>query len=327
MRHGSNFARQRIWFRLTGWLALMILCGQPLQVLAQPAGSDPDRSLQPGDEIIIAVSGRSDLSKNFTLDASGAVTIDQVGTVSLAGLTIPEAQQVLRQRLRLFYPTIDAVEVTLRSGSGFTIYVIGEVTLPGEYDFMAAPNLFELMRAAGGPSETANLRGARIVRAAAGETATIAVDLTGVMEGVGSDVELRNGDTLVIPAAAEGVPVVSSSAGIQVFGSVLTPTVVPANGPMELMDVLMQAGSPSTTAKLSGVWWVHRTEGGSVATKVNVQRYMQEGDPAGNPIIYPGDTVQVEETIEPWIVRRLPLFLGMIATTATVMLAYDRLRD
>ena len=70
---------------------------------------------------------------------------------------------------------------------------------------------------------------------------------------------------------------------------------------------------------------MHRDADGFRSTKVNVRLYLEEGDRLGNPIVYPGDTIEVRVYEEPWLARRLPLILGVIATTATVMLAYDRL--
>jgi len=317
-------ARARRWFRLTGWLALVLLLQQPVQALAQAAAAE--YRLQGGDEIVLSVPGRQDLDRTLTLDASGRVSIPQVGEVALSGLTVPEAREILRQRLRVFYPSIAAVDVELQGASQFRLYVLGEVRTSGHYDFGAMPTVWDLLRSAGGPTENANLGGGRIVRVVDGQTVVVPIDLSGVMSGGGSPaVELFSGDTLVVPTAAEGGTTVAAIEGIQVFGAVNTPVVVGVEQPTELVQLLMLAGAPMTTSDLRNVYWVHREADGFRSTKVNVRRYLEEGDRLGNPIVYPGDTIEVRVYEEPWLARRLPLILGVVATTATVLLAYDRL--
>ncbi len=316
-------ARTRGWFRLTGWLALALLLQQPVQALAQTAGGE--HLLQAGDAITLSVPSRPGLDQTLTLDAAGRVALPQVGDVVLEGLTVGEAQEILRQRLRVFYPGIAGVDVQLQSATQVRMYALGEVHASGHFDFPSPPSIWDLLRAAGGPAEGANLAAARIVRLEDGRTVVIPVDLSGMMTGAGTpEIMLQNGDTLVVPASSDNASTVPASAGVQVFGSVGAPTVVAVAEPTELMQVMMLAGAPLTTSDLGKVYWVHRGSDGFLSTKVNVKRFLQAGDPRGNPLIYPGDTVQVTEAQESWLARRLPLLLGMLATAATVALAYDR---
>lgn len=323
--------RERIerscWYRGTAWLILVALLLQPGFVLAQNTAAAQQR-LRNGDEIAVTVPGRPSLDQNLTLDASGRVTLPEVGDVVLVGLTIDEAETILRNRLRVFYPSVDAVEVELRSTSQVTLYVIGEVRQPGEREFVAVPSLWDLLRAAGGPNDNADLRAARIVREATGATTTLAVDLSGLFAGRPvPDVELMDGDTLVVPARGEGAVVSPDTGGVRVFGAVSTPAVVPVDEPTHLVDVLMQAGAPLTTSDLGKVWWVHHADQRYVSSRVDFRSFLENGDPRGNPLIYPGDTIEVELAQPTWAARNLPLILGMVATTATVLLAYDRLTE
>ncbi|MBE0564655.1 MAG: polysaccharide biosynthesis/export family protein [Krumholzibacteria bacterium] len=318
--------RARPWFRTTAWLALVLLLQQPAAALAQ--ATDAGQRLKGGDQIVLIVPSRPDLDQSLTLDAGGRVSIPQVGEVALAGLTVAEAQEILRQRLRVFYPKVTAVEVDLQSASQMRLYVIGEVRSSGHYDFAVPPGAWDLLRAAGGPSEGADLSRARVVRVEDGQAVVIEVDLSGVLDGRGApDVVLRNGDTLVVPSAAAGGVTVLAHAGVQVFGAVATPTVVPLSEPTELLQVLMLAGAPLTDSNLRKVYWVHRGPDGFRSNRVDVRRFLEQGDPLGNPAVYPGDTIEVATYRESWAARNLPLLLGMLATTATVVLAYDSLAN
>lgn len=317
--------RSRPWFRTTAWLALVLLLQQPAALLAQ--ATDTGQRLKAGDQIVLIVPSRPDLDQSLTLDAGGRVSIPQVGEVALAGLTVAEAREILRQRLRVFYPKVTAVEVDLQSATQMRLYVIGGVRSPGHYDFAVPPAAWDLLRAAGGPSEGADLARARVVRVEEdGATVVVEVDLSGVLDGRGApDVVLRNSDTLVVPTAAAGSVTVLAHAGVQVFGAVATPTVVPLREPTELLQVLMLAGAPLTDSNLRKVYWVHRGPDGFRSNRVDVRRFLERGDPLGNPAVYPGDTIEVALYRPSWAARNLPLLLGMLATTATVVLAYDSL--
>lgn len=323
----SNRKHGNIWFRGTGWLALWALLLQPALALAQTAGDEEPR-LRNGDAIALTVPGRPALDQTLVLDAAGRVALPEVGDVVLVGLTIDEAESVLRNRLRVFYPTIDSVEVELRSSSQVILYVIGEVREPGMREFVSMPSLWDLLRAAGGPDDNADLRMARIVRETAGESTVLAVDLSGMYDGRPlPEVELHSGDTLVVPVIREGAVIASGTDGVRVFGGVTAPTIVSVDGPTQLVDILMLAGAPLTESDLGKVWWVHRADQLYVSTKVDFRRYLENGDPRANPLIYPGDTIEVEMRRPGWLTRNLPLILGVIATTATVMLAADRLLE
>lgn len=311
-------------FRWTGHLALALLLLQTVPLVAQDGGGGP--TLAAGDEIALTVPGRPELDGDLVLDAAGRVTIEQVGEVSLAGLTIDEASQVLRQRLRLFYPSIDNLDLELRSASHVLLYIIGAVRAPGHYEFSSIPSVWELVRAAGGPSDDADLAVSRIIRQEQGNTTVFSVDLSGMMTG--GDVpsfRLRNSDTLAIPGVAgDASPTVPGNDGVQVFGGVAEPVTVPIKEPTLLMDVLMRAGAPTDTANLKQVWWVHRAGGGYVSNDINVRAFLEAGDPAGNPLVHPGDTIEVGIERPGWVTQYLPLILGTIATAATVVLAWDR---
>jgi polysaccharide export outer membrane protein len=305
---------------------LMLALLMPVQGLAQSMGQSDAYRLVNGDQIQLSVPGRPDLTLSLSIDGNGRVPIPQVGDVALAGLTVAEAELVLRQRLRLFDPSLDSVRLTLASqGTSVRIYVIGAVGRTGEYSFNLAPSLWDVLRSAGGPGEAANLNQARVVRESATGTEVFELDLSGIMNGQGVPAfELRNGDTLVIPAVLEGVSAVASTAGVQVFGGVEVPTVVPIKEPTPLLDVIMQAGSPNEASLLHEIWWVHRSGEEITSRKINLTSFLEEGNPLGNPLVYPGDAVHVKYQRENWAQRNLTLILATITSLSTLYLAVDR---
>ncbi|MCB1182033.1 SLBB domain-containing protein [bacterium] len=313
--------------RLVGWIALAMMIAQPGLAVAQTAGGDGG-TLKPGDEISISVPGRPELSQQFTLNAEGAVEISPVGAVQLGGLTQKEAQVLLKQRLRLFYPTLDTVEIKVAHSGSVRIYILGGVSQRGVLNFASDPTIWEVLRMVGGPMENADLAGARVIRQTGKEPEVHELDLSGVLEGTKFvDFELRDGDTLVIPILQKGVPGTAADKGVKVFGSVGLPTVVPISEGTPMLDVLMRAGAPTENAKKSEINWVHDTGVRIEAKKVDLEAFLQMGDPAGNPLVYPGDTLHVEFQKPSWFKTNLAFVLGTLAAVATIALTYYTIKN
>jgi polysaccharide export outer membrane protein len=251
-------------------------------------------TIQPGDVLQMVVPGRPDLDSALVVDQNGTVDIPQVGEVRLNGLSLGEAGVLLKQRLRLIAPTLDMVELSRAGAASSRVYVLGQVGNPGVHDFTRQPTVWDVLRAAGGPLATANLREARVIREENGQPGSVPLDLSKMLDGEDfPTIALRDGDTLVIPALAVGVSGVAAERGVKVFGGVVVPSVVQVDGPTLLMDVLMLAGSPTPDANTKKIWWVHAVDGVDQAQVVNLRRFLEKGDPEGNPLIYPGDTVNV----------------------------------
>lgn len=312
-------------WRPVAHLALLIILLNPALVLAQAAVPETV-TLAAGDSIRLSVPGRPDLTQDFVLDDSGQVKIDPVGLVALADLSLEEATQVLKRKLRLYYPTLDAINLELINTGSVRIYVIGAVSGRVVLNFASEPTVWDVIREMGGPGVGANLNGARIIREEDGIPTVYPIDLSGTMTG--DDVPMfvmKNGDTLIIPAAQEGIPNVDPADGVKVFGSVGVPTIVPITEGTRLMAVLMLAGAPTQEADKSKIFWIHNDGVRSKATIVDLNVFLLTGDELGNPLVYPGDTINVEFKKPSWARGTLPFILGSLAAVATIWLAYDNI--
>jgi protein involved in polysaccharide export with SLBB domain len=253
-----------------------------------------------------------------------------IGEVDLLGLTVEEAEQVLSRRLSLYDPGIQQVVLGMVEYNALRIFVLGAVSSPGSYTFESEPTLWDVLRAAGGPAESANLANCRIISVEEDRPRSQTVNLSGYLSGESfPDRTLQGGDTLVVPSVADGRVGVPSRSGVQVFGGVATPTTVPIEQPTELLTVLMLAGAPMTEADLSKVDWVRRPGAGNgdQAQRVNLRDFLEDGRPKGNPLVYPGDVVHLHVQRDGWFSRNLPLFLSFVSAVTTTLLAYDRLSD
>jgi len=303
---------------------LVTLLLNPLLVLGQGTGETVE-VLQAGDTIRLSVPGRPDLDAVLQLDTGGRVNIPQVGEVSLAGMSVSDATLFIKQKLRLFYPNLDTLQLTASRTGAMKIYVIGQVSRPGVQIFDHVPSLWDVLRSSGGPAEIADLRSARVIREEEGIPEVHSMDLSGIMDGRNFPTfKLRNGDTLVIPALLEGTSGVPSAEGVKVFGGVGQTVIVPIVDPMPMLDVLMLAGAPNREADLKKIYWVHEDGGKAVSTQVNLDLFLTEGNPVGNPLVYPGDTLRVAYQKDNWFWKYVPPMIGMVAAVVAIYYMLDR---
>lgn len=294
---------------------------------AQPR--EQEYQLGVGDILQLNVLQQPGLDRTLTIRPDGNAVIPRVGEVQLESLTLLEAEELVRQRLRLFDPSIGDVSLTVTEYNALRIYVLGEVSSPGSYTFNSPPGLWDVIRAAGGPSGGANLSVVRVIHQVDGTTTTETYDASPLVSGQGimPAIRLHSGDTVVV-SGGEGGIMVPADIGVQVIGAVGVPQTVALSEPTRLLSVLMMAGTPLETGELHKVWWVHREGQSSYrSTRVNVKLFLEEGSLAGNPLVYPGDTIRVPQRGLGWFREFLPFVLSTATAASAILLTIDRLQN
>jgi polysaccharide export outer membrane protein len=117
--------------------------------------------LRPGDALKIAVWREEELSGEYLIDARGLVQIPGLGDIIVAGLTPMEVKERLSEQLvrrGIVSPEI-SVQPVIR------VSVLGEVRSPGLLSVEPGTNLIHLITLAGGPTERANMKSVRVIRA------------------------------------------------------------------------------------------------------------------------------------------------------------------
>ena len=148
--------------------------------------SSPYR-LDSGDQLAIAVFGQTDLTKTYAVDGGGNLSMPLIGAVAARGLTLRELEDKIGQELRQGYLRDPNVTVEVQTYRPF--YVLGEVRNPGQYPYVAGMTVQTAVAIAGGYSERANKRSARISRQYSGR----------IINGkVGSNYPVQPGDTVNI---------------------------------------------------------------------------------------------------------------------------------
>ena len=109
----------------------------PLAPSTLPSSTIHTDILLPGDQIRLVVFGEDNLSGPYILDNKGVITLPLVGSVILAGDTMQQAADRIKQALQQGYLRNPHVAISFEHPHD--VYILGEVQKPGNYAY--APNL------------------------------------------------------------------------------------------------------------------------------------------------------------------------------------------
>ena len=132
-----------------------------------------------GDEIRITVFGHEDLSGEFTVSETGAVSLPLAGSLSLGGLTIRQAEQKVVNALKPDYLLNPRVGIEVLNYRPF--YILGEVKKPGSYPYVNGMTVNEAVALGGGFTYRAKKEKVVIIRASNSTKAERSVSITDVV--------------------------------------------------------------------------------------------------------------------------------------------------
>ncbi len=166
-----------------------------------PAKVNPDEYMVgEADVLRVNVWKEPELSEQVIVRPDGKISLPLVTEVKVAGMTPSQIQQLLTERLKAFI-VAPQVTVTVTDIRSKTVYITGEVMRAGEYPMLAPMTVLQLIAKAGGVSAYANRHGIFVLRYVDGKPVRYSFNYNEVLKGrnVGQDVELRPGDTVVVP--------------------------------------------------------------------------------------------------------------------------------
>jgi polysaccharide export outer membrane protein len=143
--------------------------------------------LDSGDKVRVIVFGQDNLSRVYSVDGSGCVSIPLIGPVRARGLTTFQLAKVIADELRQEY--IKDPKVTVEVETYRPFFILGEVKKPGQYPFVNAMTVEAAVAIAEGYTERAKQRMVRLTRPFAGVNSTVMVP---------TDYPVQPGDTIYV---------------------------------------------------------------------------------------------------------------------------------
>ena len=251
-----------------------------------PAG--PDYLLGPGDSLVVNIWGGQSNRLERTIDRQGQIALPEAGTITIAGLTIAQAQIAIQEALGTQFQH-ERVEISLGRVRTVRVYVVGDVQRPGAYDVSSLSTPLNALYAAGGPTNNGSLRTLRQFR---GAHLVREIDLYDfLLRGVRSEIDrLQPGDTLLVP------PVGSQ---VSVSGMVRRPAIYELKGEQGLNEVLDLAGGVLVSASLKQIR-VERIEAHQRRTMLSLQLPVGHGEATQDLTAFrvqDGDSVLVSQIL------------------------------
>lgn len=220
-------------------------------------------TIGPGDLIDLTVFHVPELVLKIRVDSNGFVSLPLLGDIELAGLTVPQAQQLIKheliQRQMVIKPEV-SLFIEEYATQGITVY--GEVNAPGIYPLMGPHRLFDAIAAAGG--FTANAGHILTILHSGSQARGQVIDLLGGQNEEQTNVMIYPRDTIIVSKA--GV--------VYVLGEVNKPGVFPMinNSSISLMKAIAMAGSTTKLASLKHTIIIRKSPEGSIEMEVSLDR-------------------------------------------------------
>jgi protein involved in polysaccharide export with SLBB domain len=124
--------------------------------------------LGPDDVLSISLTGLNERNIDALIDAQGNTQLPYAGIISLSGLTIEQAAERIKLKLKKVYPAINSgttqVNISLSNVKSIRVSIIGEATRPGDYTISSLASFFTVLYLSGGPSQNGSLRKIEIIR-------------------------------------------------------------------------------------------------------------------------------------------------------------------
>jgi polysaccharide export outer membrane protein len=108
----------------------------------------PPYTLDSGDKLRIVVFGQEGLTNSYAVDAAGSVTMPLIGAVRARGLTPAGLSAAIAAKLRNGYIREPHVAAEIEAYRPF--FILGEVTAPGQYPYVANMTVETAVAIAGG---------------------------------------------------------------------------------------------------------------------------------------------------------------------------------
>lgn len=120
------------------------------------------------DELSIDITGYAYAHYDAKVNADGNIKIENLNPIFVAGQTLEQAKVKIVQRLKTLFGGLGngglSADVTLSKIRSIKVTVIGEAVFPGTYTVPSLATAFNVLYAAGGPTDIGSLRNIEVFR-------------------------------------------------------------------------------------------------------------------------------------------------------------------
>lgn len=183
----------------------------------------------------------------------------------------------------------------VQQSSDRSIYVMGAVGRPGRYAFEERLSFLDILAAADGPTNQADILNIRIAHRGEARDRVSRVNLARYFE-TGDETLLprvRPGDVIFVPDRNRNWLEQSAGSTVRVLGSVNRPGRYQFTDGMTILDLLAEAGGPNRDALQERIVVVNISCCADQARTFDLPGFARSGDVTRLPVVRAGDTVYV----------------------------------
>ncbi|MEA1989397.1 MAG: polysaccharide biosynthesis/export family protein [Pseudomonadota bacterium] len=259
-------------------IAIMIL------MMASSLTMAADNLVDNGDLVRVSVYGNPDLTTEVKVTESGTVNFPLLGEVKIGGLSAPDAEQKISQRLISdgFLKQAQVNIIVLQS-SGQQVSVLGQVSKPGKYSLeTGAKYMFDFVALSGGVSAKGS-DVITIIRMNENPPKRIAINVNKLLlksdagQINSANLEMQAGDIIYVPEA----PV------FYVYGSASRPGLYRFKPGMIVAQAIAASGGVSLRGTMNGI----------TIKRKNVSGEFKEVEADISTVIYADDIIFIPESL------------------------------
>lgn len=189
----------------------------------------------------------------------------------------------------------DMRSLWVRQASERSIYVMGSVGTPGRFAFNENLHFLDILAAADGPTAAADIQRIRVSHRDGNDSRVSHVNMALYFETGDESLlpSVKPGDVIYVPSRGRNWTEVGSKGTVRVLGAIGSPGRYDFDDSMTILDLLAEAGGPTTDAWQEQIVVVNQTTGDKKAQSFDLVSFARTGDFSTLPVVRAGDTVYV----------------------------------
>ncbi|MGR3023123.1 polysaccharide export periplasmic protein [Vibrio vulnificus] len=210
----------------------------------------------------------------------------------------------------------------VRQSSDSSIYVFGQVNAPGRYRFTNEMHFLDILSAADGPTKDADIHNIRVTHRDKSYSLVSKLNLSLYFETGDESLlpHVKPGDTIYIPEKEKNWLDTSKESTVRVLGAVNKPGRYAFNDNMTILDLLAEAGGPSSSAYLEKISVVNMSCCQGQARTFDLVSFSKTANIYHLPVIRAGDTIYIPSRDESLIEKARAGLRDVLQITTTLVL-------
>lgn len=287
-------------------ITLMVALVVGIFASAQAQTASERDNLRVGDIVLVTLPGEAALNKELQIDGKGQILLPEIGTVSIAGMSVTAATAAVRQQLGRVYKELDRLRLTIKERR-LIVQVAGFVKQPGTVNLPGDASVQSAIAAAGGLAQGAQLD--RLILRRGGREQVF--DYKRYLDSGDPKLipVLEPLDQIFVPSSpvtgkvhiefdgrtlAQAGDGAEERSSVKIFGEVNTPAVYSYKLGATVVDMLLRAGGVTRYATVEQIKIITNGQ----PRLFNLQSYLDTGDQKLLVEIAPGATIFVPKQIE-----------------------------